>query len=153
LSLTKEAIFRRYKQEGFIMNLGNFSTSLAVAGIAKSRAFNDSLGLAPISGDQSHGWLILKGSTAVIGLFQDMFPTNILTFNPGWDSNARPLDDFTDVQILQKSMKSTGMTPDIEADEATTGPASLTLTDPDGNVIFVDHTTSVLSLTLPTCSL
>jgi catechol 2,3-dioxygenase-like lactoylglutathione lyase family enzyme len=121
------------------MNLGNFSISLAVADIAKSRAFYENLGFAPISGDQSQGWLILKGPTAVIGLFQGMFPTNILTFNPGWDSNARPLNDFTDIRMLQKSMKSTGLTLDIEADEATTGPASLTLTDPDGNVILVDQ--------------
>ena len=31
--------------------------------------------------------LILRNGAATIGLFQGMFEKNILTFNPGWDSN------------------------------------------------------------------
>ena len=41
-----------------------------------------------------------NGDTTIIGLFQGMFDKNILTFNPGWDSNAKKLDHFTDVRYV-----------------------------------------------------
>jgi lactoylglutathione lyase len=75
----------------------------------------------------------------VIGLFQGLFERNILTFNPGWDSDARPLDSFTDVRDLQRALKAQGVTLQQEADESTTGPASLVVVDPDGNPILVDQ--------------
>ena len=81
------------------MQLGNFSISLAVKDIAVSRAFYEKLGFSVWGGEQEENWLILKNGSTVIGLFQGMFERNILTFNPGWDSNANPLEDFTDVPI------------------------------------------------------
>lgn len=121
------------------MELGNFSVSLAVKDIAASRAFYEKLGFAVLDGDAAQGWLIMKGPSAIIGLFQGMFEKNILTFNPGWDSNGKPTAAFTDIRDLQKRLKSDGVPLITEADEATTGPASFTLEDPDGNPILVDQ--------------
>ncbi len=121
------------------MNLGNFSISLAVKDLAASRAFYEKLGFSAMGGHPAQGWLIMKGPTAVIGLFQGMFDHNIMTFNPGWDANAQNLPDFTDVREIQRQLKSAGLTLSTEADEATSGPAHLILSDPDGNVIMLDQ--------------
>ena len=75
----------------------------------------------------------------MIGLFQGMFETNMLTFNPGWDSNAQNLDTFTDVRELQRQLKAQGVELMSEADENSTGPASFMVMDPDGNPILVDQ--------------
>jgi len=68
-----------------------------------------------------------------------MFERNTLTFNPGWDGNARKLDSFTDVRDLQQQLKAQGVKLTSEADEGTTGPASFVAVDPDGNPILVDQ--------------
>lgn len=121
------------------MKLGAFSVSLAVKDIEASKQFYEKLGFATLGGDQAHGWLILKNGDHVIGLFQGMFEKNMLTFNPGWDSNAQPLPEFTDVRELQRELKKQGVKLTSEADETTTGPASFTLEDPDGNPILFDQ--------------
>jgi catechol 2,3-dioxygenase-like lactoylglutathione lyase family enzyme len=121
------------------MRLGNFSVSLAVKDIAASRAFYEKLGFRVFGGDQAQNWLILQNETATIGLFQGMFDKNLLTFNPGWDRACNTLPDFDDVRELQRRMKAQGLTLASEADEATAGPASLMLIDPDGNPILVDQ--------------
>jgi lactoylglutathione lyase len=121
------------------MNLGNFSVSLAVRDIAASKAFYEKLGFTVFMGDQSQNWLIMKSGDHVIGLFQGMFDRNILTFNPGWDSDAKPVGEFTDVRELQRQLKSRDVTLLVEADESTTGPASFMVADPDGNTILVDQ--------------
>ena len=106
------------------MNLGAFSISLAVKDIAASRAFYEKLGFQAFAGDQSQNWLILRNGDHVIGLFQGMFERNTLTFNPGWDQNAQPLESFSDVRELQKRLKEQGVELVTEADEGTLGPAS-----------------------------
>ena len=121
------------------MELGAFSISLAVKDIEASKAFYEQLGFTVFGGDVSQDWLILKNGDHVIGLFQGMFEKNILTFNPGWDSNAQKLDTFTDVRELQRQLKAQGVKIQTEADENTTGPASFVLFDPDGNPILVDQ--------------
>lgn len=121
------------------MELGNFSVSLAVKDIAASRAFYEKLGFTVWSGDQSKNWLILKNGVTVIGLFQGMFERNILTFNPGWDSDANTLRQFSDVRVLQHSLKAQGVPLISEADETTSGPASFMVEDPDGNQILFDQ--------------
>jgi len=68
-----------------------------------------------------------------------MFDKNILTFNPGCDSNAQRLASFTDVRELQRQLKAQGVRFLQEADESTTGPASFIAADPDGNPILVDQ--------------
>ena len=80
------------------MQLGNFSVSLAVKDIEASRKFYEKLGFSSTMGDAATGWLIMKNEQTIIGLFQGMFEKNMLTFNPGWDANAQPLDSFTDVR-------------------------------------------------------
>ena len=121
------------------MDLGNFSVSLAVKDIAASKAFYEKFGFKVFGGDQSQNWLILKNGDHVIGLFQGMFEKNILTFNPGWDSNAQELPSFTDVRELQRQLKAQGVQLVNEADESTTGPASFIAVDPDGNPVLVDQ--------------
>ena len=121
------------------MQLGNFSVSLAVKDIQASRDFYEKLGFTALGGDQSQGWLILRNRDVIIGLFQGMFERNMLTFNPGWDANAQPLDSFTDVRELQRQLKTKGVRFSSEADESTTGPASFIVVDPDGNPVLFDQ--------------
>ncbi len=121
------------------MELGAFSVSLAVKDIEASRVFYEKFGFEVVGGDPSQNWQILRNGDHTIGLFQGMFDNNILTFNPGWDSQARPLDSFTDVRELQGRLKASGVSLSSEADEGTTGPASFVAVDPDGNPVLVDQ--------------
>ena len=121
------------------MQLGNFSISLAVKDIKASRDFYQKLGFVVFGGDVEQNWLVMKNEDINIGLFQGMFEKNSLTFNPGWDSNAQPLDSFTDIRVLQKELKAQGVELESEADEKSEGPASFTLFDPDGNPILFDQ--------------
>jgi catechol 2,3-dioxygenase-like lactoylglutathione lyase family enzyme len=121
------------------MQLGAFSISLAVKDIAASRAFYEKLGFTAFGGDPSQNWLILKNGDHVIGLFQGMFDRNTLTFNPGWDQNAQPVEGFTDIRELQRRLKEQGVPLAAEADEATQGPAYFMVIDPDGNPVLVDQ--------------
>ncbi|HEU4454745.1 MAG TPA: VOC family protein [Longimicrobium sp.] len=121
------------------MQLGAFSISLAVKDIAASRAFYEKLGFTAFGGDQASNWLILKNGDHVIGLFQGMFERNTLTFNPGWDQDASPVEGFTDVRELQRRLKEQGVELAAEADESTTGPAYFMAIDPDGNPVLVDQ--------------
>jgi lactoylglutathione lyase len=121
------------------MQLGVFSISLTVKDLAASKAFYEIFGFTVFGGDAAQNWLILKNGDTVIGLFQGMFEKNILTFNPGWDSNAQKLATFTDVRELQRQLKEQGVQFESEADETTTGPASFVAIDPDGNPILVDQ--------------
>jgi lactoylglutathione lyase len=121
------------------MDLGAFSISLAVQDIAVSKVFYEKLGFEVFGGEASQNWLIMKNGDHVIGLFQGMFEKNSLTFNPGWDNNARELDSFTDVREIQHQLKEQGVELISEADENTSGPASLIVVDPDGNPILIDQ--------------
>ena len=121
------------------MKLGNFSVSLCVKDIHVSKSFYEKLGFEVFGGDIGQNWIIIKNERCIIGLFQGMFDRNMLTFNPGWDENAAELDSYTDVRELQKELREKGIELQSEADESTTGPASVTLLDPDGNPILLDQ--------------
>ncbi len=121
------------------MQLGAFSISLTVKDIHASKAFYEKLGFKDLGGDISQNWLILKNGDCIIGLFQGMFEKNMLTFNPGWDSNANAVEQFTDVREIQRSLKQQGVQFLTEADETTTGPAHFIVEDPDGNPILFDQ--------------
>lgn len=121
------------------MELGAFSVSLAVKDIAASRAFYEKFGFEVVGGDAGGNWLILRNGAHTLGLFQGMFEKNTLTFNPGWDQEARPLEAFTDIRQLQRQLKARGVSLLAEADEGGTGPASFIALDPDGNPILVDQ--------------
>jgi catechol 2,3-dioxygenase-like lactoylglutathione lyase family enzyme len=129
------------------MNLGAFSISLAVKDIARSRVFYEKLGFAQVGGDATQNWLILRNEETTIGLFQGMFKGNLLTFNPGWTSQAEPLKQFDDIRQIQRELKAAGLTLVSEADESTSGPASFIIVDPDGNHILIDqHVSSPLEI-------
>ena len=121
------------------MQLGAFSVSLAVKDLEASKVFYEKFGFEVSAGDASQNWLILRNGDHVIGLFQGMFEKNILTFNPGWDQNARNVENFADIRELQRQLKEQGVEFATEADETTSGPASFTVVDPDGNPILVDQ--------------
>jgi len=121
------------------MQLGAFSISLTVKDLEASKTFYEKFGFTVFGGDASKNWLIMKNGDHVIGLFHGMFRKNILTFNPGWDSNAKKLSAFTDVREVQRQLKAQGVKLLTEADESTTGPASFVAEDPDGNQILVDQ--------------
>lgn len=121
------------------MQLGTFSLSLAVKDLERSRQFYEKLGFTSFGGDPARNWVILKNGDLVLGLFQGMFERNIMTFNPGWDGNARTLGEFTDVRELQRQLRMRGVKLVQEADESTTGPASFLIVDPDGNPILFDQ--------------
>ena len=121
------------------MELGAFSVSLAVKDLDASRAFYELLGFRPLMGEAAQGWLIMKNGDHIVGLFQGMFERNMLTFNPGWDQDAKALSSFTDVRELQRTLRSKGVEIVNPADETTTCPASFIVTDPDGNPIVIDQ--------------
>ncbi len=119
------------------MTLGAFSVSLSVKDLAASRRFYATLGFGVFH--DGGAYLILKSGTTLIGLFQGMFEGNILTFNPGWDDSAQPLETFDDVRDIQRTLKEANIPLATEADEGTNGPASIMLSDPDGNMILIDQ--------------
>ncbi|MBN8653414.1 MAG: VOC family protein [Cytophagales bacterium] len=121
------------------MKLGAFSVSLSVKDLNTSKKFYENLGFSVTGGDLNMNYLIMRNGNALIGLFQGMFEGNILTFNPGWDESANNVNPFTDVREIQQHLKRTGIKLTSEADEKTSGPASITLTDPDGNLILLDQ--------------
>jgi len=119
--------------------LGAFSVSLAVNDLNASRAFYEKLGFVVVFGEAARKWLILRNGSVTVGLFQGMFERNILTFNPGWDETAQPVSEFTDVREHQRQLKASGLALASEADENSSGPASLMLIDPDGNPVLIDQ--------------
>lgn len=122
-----------------IMNLGAFSISLTVKDIEASKKFYEALGFETLGGDCGQGWTILKNGEHIIGLFQEMFDKNILTFNPGWNQSAQNTDEFTDVRQLREELLNRGIK--IVRDDATSadGPGSIVIEDPDGNPILIDQ--------------
>ena len=121
------------------MSLGNFSISLTVKDIQASKDFYEKLGFKVSGGDLKKRYLILQNDTSTIGLYQGMFEKNSLTYNPGWDRDKKTLAEFQDVREIQQELKKRGLNPVVAADESTSGPAFLTLVDPDGNPILIDQ--------------
>jgi lactoylglutathione lyase len=121
------------------MDIGAFSVSLAVADMVTSREFYANLGFAMVAGD-GENWTIVSNGTHVLGLFHGMFEDNILTFNPGWVGVGQPADEFVDIRKMRDEFAASGL--DISDDttnDSPSGPASFTLTDPDGNAILIDQ--------------
>ncbi len=121
------------------MKLGVFSISLNVKDLSKSKDFYEKLGFSVFAGDEKANYLIMKNDETIIGLFQGMLDKNILTFNPGWDSNANQLEYFDDVRAIQESLKNNNIQINNEIDPKTKGPANITIEDPDGNIILIDQ--------------
>jgi predicted lactoylglutathione lyase len=121
------------------MQLGNFSISLTVKDVHASKEFYEKLGFKVSGGDLKRNYVVLQNATSTIGLYQGMFEKNSLTYNPGWDRDCKTLAEFQDVREIQQELKKRGLNPVVAADESTTGPAYLTLVDPDGNPILIDQ--------------
>ncbi|MDX2344643.1 MAG: VOC family protein [Acidimicrobiia bacterium] len=121
------------------MELGTFSISLSVKDMAVSREFYAKLGFEMVAGD-GETWTILANQSHVVGLFHGMFEGNLLTFNPGWVGMGEQLDDFTDIRELSSALRALGIEPSNDTSgETPSGPASFSLTDPDGNAILIDQ--------------
>lgn len=110
------------------MELGQFSVSLAVKDIEKSKAFYEALGFKAHQqcGSVKDKWLIMQSGTTVIGLFEGMFEENILTFNP------------QDARSIEAHIKKCGY-PIATATKGESGPTHCVLHDPDGNTIMFDQ--------------
>jgi catechol 2,3-dioxygenase-like lactoylglutathione lyase family enzyme len=123
------------------LELGAFSVSLSVADLDRSRAFYEALGFVVTGGDAEANFLILKNGEATIGLFHGMFEGNLLTFNPGLTNRMERLEEFTDVRAVQAALDQAGIDVATRIDESAgaSGPAHLTVVDPDGNAILVDQ--------------
>lgn len=117
------------------LELGAFSLSLAVADLDASRAFYEGLGFEVTGGHAAQDYLILKNGETTIGMFE----RNILTFSPGLTNRMERLESFTDVRRIQQHADEAGLAVSDRADPSTTGPASIMLTDPDGNPVLVDQ--------------
>lgn len=120
------------------MHLGNFSVSLAVKDIQASKDFYERIGFFQAFGEVAQGWAIMKNGSSKVGLFQGMFERNLLTFNPGWDEHGNPDGKSEDIRVIRTKIEQAGI--DVGANiESAGGPASFTITDPDGNPILFDQ--------------
>lgn len=121
------------------MKTGAFSMSLNVKDLKASRQFYEILGFSVFAGSFEQNYLIMKNDHVLIGLFQGMFEGNIITFNPGWNQDAQPLQEFDDVRVIRDHLKTNNIPLLSESDDTGSGPASFMLTDPDGNLILFDQ--------------
>lgn len=121
------------------MKLGAFSMSLAVKDLSVSQSFYEKLGFEIFAGSHQQQYLIMKNGHALIGLFQGMFEGNILTFNPGWDQQARKVPEFDDVREIHRQLRQAGVETLQESLKETAGPGSFVVKDPDGNTLLIDQ--------------
>ncbi len=121
------------------MILGAFSISLSVKDLQASKSFYEKLGFSVFGGSEEMNYLIMKNGQTLIGLFHEMFEKNILTFNPGWDQDAKLVPGYDNVRKIQSELKSQGITLAQETDPNGEGPGSILLFDPDGNGILIDQ--------------
>lgn len=119
-------------------NLGYFSVSLAVSDLAVSQAFYEQLGFEPLGGGE--GWMIMRQGGAMIGLFEGMFESNILTFNPPdvRAVQARLAERGLETELLHEMPEGHDPAVALPATEDE-GPAHIVIEDPDGNSILFDQ--------------
>jgi catechol-2,3-dioxygenase len=121
------------------LKLGAFSISLNVKDLKVSKEFYENLGFSAMGGSMESNYLIMKNEQTLIGIFQGFFEGHMLTFNPGWDHNAKNMKKWDDVRVIQRHLKSKNIPLVMEAADTTTGPAFIMLKDPDGNMILIDQ--------------
>lgn len=121
------------------MKLGAFSISLSVKDLMVSKQFYENLGFTAWAGSIEQNYLIMKSGTTLIGIFQNMFEGNLLTFNPGWDQDAQLVEGFEDIRTIQETLQNNNIELLASVAENTSGPASLMVKDPDGNIILIDQ--------------
>lgn len=121
------------------MHLGNFSVSLPVKDIHASIKFYETLGFKQVSGDITQNWVVLENGAARIGLFQGMFESFMMTFNPKWNNKGEAVEG-TDVREIAAKLEAAGyefITP-LTAND-TEGPAYFMVKDLDGNTLLFDQ--------------
>jgi catechol 2,3-dioxygenase-like lactoylglutathione lyase family enzyme len=121
------------------MELGAFSVSLSVKNIPASKEFYEKIGFKKIGGDETQNWLIMRNGDHTIGLFQGMFDTNILTFNPGWDKDCNQLEEFQDIREIYQELKNSNLNILENGIKGDKGPSHFSIQDPDGNLILFDQ--------------
>lgn len=112
------------------LGMDTYSISLNVADISASVAFYEKLGFAPVKGmgGIEQKWVIMSNGTSKIGLFQGLFPTNTITFNP------------TDGRTVYKTVTESGIEPVFQTGmDKASGPCTFSVLDPDGNPILIDQ--------------
>lgn len=125
-SWKKKRTYKWIKQKS--LDLGQFSMSLSVDDLKKSKEFYENLGFEVIDGKLEQNWLIMKNNDIKIGLFKGMFPTNTITFNP------------TDARSFYQLLKSKGVTILFEQGmDKDKGACSFSFIDPNGNPILIDQ--------------
>jgi len=110
--------------------IGKYSISLNVKDISKSKDFYQKLGFEAIEGMGSieQKWIMISNGETKIGLFQGMFPSNTITFNP------------IDGRSVHKVLKENGIQPTFEIGmDNEEGPCTFSFTDPDGNPILINQ--------------
>jgi len=119
--------------------LGALSVSLRVKDIAVSKEFYEKLGFEVSGGEEKQNWLIMRSGDHVIGLFEGMLESNLITFNPGWDQKCNTLESFKGVKDIKEELRGKGIRIEMESEETKTGGGSFFVTDPDGNRILFDQ--------------
>lgn len=85
------------------MRLGNFSVSLAVKDIHRSRAFYEKLGFRVVGGDAAKNWLILRNESCS---GRRRWLAGCTASPPGWRSSpALPLSGGPDIRALSLSSR------------------------------------------------
>jgi|UniRef100_UPI00404A548F lactoylglutathione lyase len=130
---------RSVKKPKKSLKLGAFSMSLNVKDLGASITFYESLGFQLLGGDRTQNYVVLKNEHTIIGLFQGMFNENMLTFNPGWDDNAKNIKTFNDVREIHHILKNKGNSFVTDLTGDCKGPAYFIVKDPDGNVLLFDQ--------------
>jgi len=113
------------------MHLGTHYIALAVKDIKRSKAFYEKLGFEADSrrGGVEEKWLVMINGDIKIGLFQDMFPRNVLTFNP---PDARALHERLEMEDGIEIAQAANM-------DRESGPCHFSIIDADGNPILFDQ--------------
>lgn len=113
------------------MNLGEHYIALAVRDIKKSKAFYEKLGFEADTrgGSVQEKWLIMVSDNVKIGLFQDMFPRNVITFNP---DDARAIHERLEMEDGIEIVQAAHI-------DQESGPCHFSVIDPDGNPILFDQ--------------
>ncbi|MCA9069708.1 MAG: VOC family protein [Planctomycetaceae bacterium] len=117
------------------MNPGKLTLTLAVGDLDRSLDFYQKLGFWVVDGGHisskfrdtdSVRWRIVECGETRLGLFQGVFPTNVLTFHPG------------NLELTQLNLKRAGIPIKREL-EPDRNSGSIVLEDPDGNLILFNR--------------
>ncbi len=109
------------------MDVGTFTISVAVKDLAAARAFYETLGFTVFDGDEE-SWVMMANGGAKIGLFEGMFESNIITFNP------------PDARAIEAAVVGAGYEIASPTD-GENGPTNFLVIDPDGNTVMFDQHT------------